>query len=44
MVLKDAVEYNMPLAEVEDIYDLIVKDLNNAENMLPDNYVNERCV
>ena len=41
MVLKDAVEYNMPLAEVEDIYDLIVKDLNNAENMLPDNYVNE---
>ena len=41
MVVKDAVEYNMPLAEVEDIYALIVDDLTKAETMLPDNYTEE---
>ncbi len=41
MVVKDEVEYNMPLAEVEDIYALIVDDLKKAETMLPDNYTNE---
>ena len=41
MVVRDAVEYNMPLAEVEDIYALIVDDLTKAETMLPDNYTEE---
>lgn len=40
-VVKDAVEYNMPLAEVSEIYELIVSDLKNAETMLPDNYTEE---
>lgn len=41
MVVKDEINYNMPLASIADIYDLIVSDLKNAEQMVPDNYTKE---
>lgn len=40
-VIKDEIDYNMPLASVEEIYDLIVSDLKLAEEKLPDNYTSE---
>lgn len=41
MVIKDEINYNMPLSSVSEIYDLIVSDLKKAETMVPDNYTKE---
>ena len=35
MVVKDEINYNMPLATVPEIYELIVSDLKKAETMVP---------
>lgn len=44
MVVKDEINYNMPLSSVPEIYDLIVSDLIKAEAMVPDNYTKEPYV
>ena len=41
MVVKDEINYNMPLATVPEIYELIVSDLKKAETMVPANYTKE---
>ncbi len=41
MVVKDEIDYNMPLATIPEIYDLIVSDLQKAEAMVPINYTEE---
>ena len=41
MVVKDEINYNMPLATVSEIYELIVSDLKKAETMVPANYTKE---
>ena len=41
MVVKDEIDYNMPLASIPEVYDLIVSDLKKAETMVPVNYTKE---
>ena len=41
MVVKDEINYNMPLATVPEIYELIVSDLKKAETMVPANYTKD---
>ena len=41
MVVKDEINYNMPLASVPEIYELIVSDLKKAETMVPLNYTRD---
>ena len=41
LVVKDEINYNMPLSTVPEIYDLIVSDLKKAETMVPVNYTKE---
>ena len=41
MVVKDEINYNMPLATVPEIYELIISDLKKAETMVPANYTKE---
>lgn len=44
MVIKDEINYNMPLTSVPEIYELIVSDLIKAEGMVPDNYTKDPYV
>ena len=39
--VKDEINYNMPLATVPEIYELIISDLKKAETMVPANYTKE---
>ena len=41
MVVKDEINYKMPLATVSEIYELIVSDLKKAETMVPANYTKD---
>ncbi|MCC8187833.1 MAG: RagB/SusD family nutrient uptake outer membrane protein [Bacteroides sp.] len=41
LVVKDEINYNMPLATIPEIYELIVSDLQKAEAMVPAHYTRE---